>query len=875
MNNLKNLSWPLLAAMTVGLATPALGQAETTPSSVSFTDLIAEAEQPQEILRKLVLQTSGMYTFRAPANSGLQLRINGDMLIDATGSRIDDVGEDITAFVSLEAGAHALTITGVSEENINIAHVTLNLAGQAPEPLFAQTTELDDLEAAEILTARAGLPASAVGGSGSAPAIASSSAPFTPFAIGGGSSGGARSAAAEAGESVQMASAEMGMQSSGMAMATPASMNGASTTTQSGGGSVSGGSSSGGQTVSVPSVPGGGSGGGGGVNTPTTPTPPTPTAPTPTPVAPAPPPMTATVTPLTPPAVEPTEIIQLTAAGDAEGLVPNTGTTLFGAVMTDTVFDQVAVTFDPPRPTDTTVAVGAETGQFAIRMFPEDFSGASEVTVTLVGQLSSNAEVASEPVSYTVTGVPVQDGVGQALSRLTFGPTPELYARVSAIGFENFVREQLDPGSINDSAFTATQPNQLLDFSGTNNLMNSLMDYDLAHAAFSERQLQEVMGRFWANHFHAITKGTSIVRQNLTDREFFRANALGNFEDMLMYSARSPLMSQYLDNDANRVNGLNENYAREVLELSTLGVGGGYTEEDIIEVAKIFTGWHYRWVNEGSEDLRIYEFEFRPDRHDTSDKTLSVNFLNTTIVGRAGADGEQEGVELIGMLAQHPSTRNYVCGKIVQLLVADQAPANLVAACAAAWETSGGEVVPMLEAILLDPSYITTVEYQRTKVKNPFEFAASFIRAFGARPVSGEENTFYRRFREMYADAGYVPLFFPAPTGLPEVGSAWVSSAKMVATYDRMRTIVENPDRYGIDLLQDALDAGLETAEEVAGYLLTVSTGDRFTQQEFDKVVMVLNGTDGFHPLDQEGDETRSVRRALATIMATPSFQLQ
>ena len=160
-------------------------------------------------------------------------------------------------------------------------------------------------------------------------------------------------------------------------------------------------------------------------------------------------------------------------------------------------------------------------------------------------------------------------------------------------------------------------------------------------------------------------------------------------------------------------------------------------------------------------------------------------------------------------------------------------------------------------------------------MKNPFEFAASFIRAFGARPVSGEENTFYRRFREMYADAGYVPLFFPAPTGLPEVGSAWVSSAKMVATYDRMRTIVENPDRYGIDLLQDALDAGLETAEEVAGYLLTVSTGDRFTQQEFDKVVMVLNGTDGFHPLDQEGDETRSVRRALATIMATPSFQLQ
>ncbi|PJI84920.1 uncharacterized protein DUF1800 [Yoonia maricola] len=883
MTYLKNLSWPLLAAMTVGFTTPASAQTQETTPTTSFTDIIAEAEESKEILRKLILPATGMYTLRAPANSGVQLRINGEVLIDATGSRLAEVGEEITAFVSLDVGAHAITIAGITEENANIALITLNMAGQAPEPLFAQTTELDHLEAAEILTARAGLPASNGGGVDATPVLASGAAPFTPFAIGGGSSGGARAAAAAAvDKNAQMGSVNTGMQSSGMSGTTTASMTGATSTTDSSSGTTTTDTTSSGQLVSFPSTisSGSSSGSDGGVSTPTTPTTGTPTTGTPTTGTPTPTPnpispTVAQVTPLTPPTVELTEVIQLTSAGNEEGLVPNTGTTLFGAVMDDSVFDQIAVTFDPPRDTETTVAVGTETGQFAVRMFPEDFSNASEVTVTLVGQLSTNAEVTSEPISYVVTGSPVEDGVGQALSRLTFGASPELYARVRAIGFENFVREQLDADNINDSTFNAMQPGELLNDSSNTNFLNSLMDYDLAHAAFSEKQLQEVMGRFWANHFHAITKGTQIVQQNLTDREFFRENALGNFEDMLLYSARSPLMSQYLDNDANRAGGLNENYAREVLELSTLGVDGGYTEEDIIEVARIFTGWNYNWVNEGSDDMRVYEFEFMPDRHDTGDKVLSAGFLNTTIVGREGDAGVQEGEELITMLAQHESTRNFVCGKLVQLLVADEPPAGLVAACAAAWEASGGEVVPMLEAILLDPSYITSVEYQRNKVKNPFEFAASFIRAFGATPVEGEEATFYSRFRSVYTDAGYIPLYSPAPTGLPEVGTAWVSSAKMVAAYERMNTIVERPDLYGIDLLEAALDAGLETPEEVAGYLLTVATGDRFTKLEFDKVVQVLNGNDSFEPLDPDGDESQAVRRALATIMATPSFLIQ
>ncbi len=270
---------------------------------------------------------------------------------------------------------------------------------------------------------------------------------------------------------------------------------------------------------------------------------------------------------------------------------------------------------------------------------------------------------------------------------------------------------------------------------------------------------------------------------------------------------------------------------------------------------------------------QTYEFAFFDNRHDQGEKTIP--FLGLTIDGIAGPDGVREGEQLIGVLADHPSTRAHVCGKIVQLLVADQPPANLVAACDAAWAQSDGEVVPMLEAILLDPSYISTVEYQRTKVKTPFEYAVSAIRAFGATPVAGREGDFYSRFRNVFTNAGYSPFYFPAPTGLPEVGSAWVSSAKMVAAYEAMNHIAEGRQNFGIDLLGDVLAEDLETAEEVATYLLTVATADNFTKQEFDKVVEVLNGNDRFEASMNGPDEVRALERAMAVIMVTPSFLLQ
>jgi uncharacterized protein (DUF1800 family) len=401
------------------------------------------------------------------------------------------------------------------------------------------------------------------------------------------------------------------------------------------------------------------------------------------------------------------------------------------------------------------------------------------------------------------------------------------------------------------------------------------MAHDIAHAAFSEKQLREVMGQFWMNHFHATTKDSNIIQQNIDDRAFFRANAFGNFEDLLLYSARSPLMSQFLDNDQNRRGNLNENYGREILELSSVGVNAGYTDADVREVSRVFTGWSYVRTNPNAVGVaEEYDFQFFPDRHDTGNKTIS--FLPLTITGRTGEAGVQEGEELIAVLSQNVNTRNYVCGKIVQLLVADVPPANFTASCAMAWETSDGDVEAMLRAILLDPAYITTVAYQRNKAKTPFEFAVSAVRLFGAAPQGDatQIRRFYSEVRETFETAGQNLLRFPVPTGLPEVAAAWTNSATMIAAYNEMMDITENRQNYGIDLGADIAAAGLETAEEVAAYLLTIGTADRFRQDEFDAIVSVLKGPDMiFEP--RVTNETLALERAMGLLVVMPSFQLQ
>lgn len=837
----------------------ASAEAEATSQVMTIeqaAEVLAAAAVENGAIRKWTLPSAGMYAIHAPANSGLQISINGKLIVDASGTRSADVGQSITGILSLQAGDHAIEILGLDADRALLGSITVNAVGAEPQSLTDKTTAIKASEADEILAARtsldpAGKPASAA---------TTSNNDATPFAIGGGSS------SATVTQTAAVSTAPVS-QSQQLAATRSTSTSAAQSSSGSSKRTIALSSSIGrlGSIGSVPAIPASIAGGSGGSD---------PDAPPPPPPPPPPPMDSVVISPLTPPAnVMLTNAIELTSAGNSQRQVPNTGTTLFGAVMDGMVYDEVDVVVGPMN-RSVTVDVGPETGQFAVRLFEEDFAQGNNVSVTLTGGSSASDEVSSDPVVYNLTGVAPLDGATQALSRLTFGPTPELYARLRGIGFEAFVEEQLNPAAIDDRAFTSQRPQNLLNRTTNNRgeMFRSLMAYEIAHAAFSEKQLQEVMGHFWKNHFHAVTKDSNINQQNIDDRQFFRDNAFGNFEDLLLYSARSPLMSQYLDNDQNRAGRINENYGREIMELSTVGVDGGYTEDDVIAVSRIFTGWAYERTNPNAEGVAAeYEFEFFPDRHDQDDKF--IEFLDMTIAGRSGEEGVREGEELIAILAQHPATRTFVCGKIVQLLVADTPPANFVSACAAAWEASNGEIIPMLRAILLDPAYIQTVEYQRTKGKTPFEYSVSAIRAFGARPTNDVER-FYRDFRETFEDAGYDMLEFALPTGLPEVTSAWANSASMIEAFNEMSDIAEQRQNYGIDLLADITDAGLETAEEVAAYLLTIATADRFSEEEYDALLAALKRADGiFEP--RRTDETRALERAMGMIVVSPSFQLQ
>lgn len=822
---------------------------------------------------KVSVPVDGTYVFTSPAGSPLTLSLDGAVILTVP-DMVAENAQPFRAITTLTAGDHLIQLEGVGLTVEQIALISMYELGSQPMSL-ANTAAAATQDEATVLAATAAT--SVAPASDAAPMetlMASAATNRQPFVIGGGSSEQVTATSTVSGSDAKTSGGSDARSATPSSM-TPSPARERRETSGSSGGTpssrASGGSVGGGTPPTTPTVP---------VVTPTPAPPVTPTPPVTPPVIPA---TMARTSPLTPPAnVTLTQAVQITGGASAANVVANSGQTLFGQVMDPATFDIInAVVMPSGR--ETTVDVGATTGQFAVRLFPEDLT-TGNATVTITGASSSNPAVTSVPVDYTFEAGLPSDGITQALSRMTNGPTADLYARLREIGFENYVNEQLNPAGINDAAFEAMNFDRMLrrDDTGQGNILNRLFRHNIAHSAFTEKQLQDVMGDFWNNHFHAATKNGRVIVQNIDDRDFFRENAFGSFEDMLLYSARSPLMSQFLDNNQSRGSNdpndrtqrLNENYGREILELHTVGVDGGYSAEDVIQVSLVFTGWNYRQTNEGvANQARSYEFEFRDRDHDTADKVIP--FLNTTIAGRSGAAGVQEGEELIAILADDPRTHNYVCGKMVQRLVADVPPANFVQACVTAWQATDGDMGEVVRAILTQPEFISTVELQRTKGKTPYEYAVSAIRALGMRPNANDaDGDFFDRFRTAARSAGYDPLEFLVPTGMDEVGSAWTSSAAMIGKYNAISDVVERPGTYNIDLSTEIRQAGLETAEEVAGYLLTVATADRFTLEEYENMVSVLKGADGiFEPLTR--NETDAFNRAAGLLIVLPSFQLQ
>ena len=385
------------------------------------------------------------------------------------------------------------------------------------------------------------------------------------------------------------------------------------------------------------------------------------------------------------------------------------------------------------------------------------------------------------------------------LNRLSFGPRPGDIERVKSIGINNYIQSQLRPETIRKPQQLTNQlsklttlylnPVELFQEYGPlpkkeqeqltqeqkqarnkrmRKILNEARKANLLRAISSNRQLQEVMINFWFNHFNiSVTKGRPVrLWIGTYERDAIRPYALGNFRDLLSATAHHPAMLFYLDNWLNtapgspgvrgRFKGLNENYARELMELHTMGVNGGYKQEDIITLARIFTGWGIqRRTGDGSG------FVFNLNRHDNRDKI----FLGVPIKG----GGIEEGKKALDILAKHPSTARFISYKLAQYFVADQPPETLVNKLAKRFQETNGNIRYVLET-LFNSSEFWNEKYYGSKFKTPYQYIISAARA------TGTDKPRFGRINGMLSQLG-MPLYRCAtPDGYKNTKEAWLNS---------------------------------------------------------------------------------------------------
>jgi uncharacterized protein (DUF1800 family) len=408
-----------------------------------------------------------------------------------------------------------------------------------------------------------------------------------------------------------------------------------------------------------------------------------------------------------------------------------------------------------------------------------------------------------------------------ALNRLTFGPRAGDVDRVVALGVDRYIDQQLaaeriDDGLVErrlarfdvlrlsseelariyleeqrarrqrqqaggrDSAAEEPQMPQMpqgRQLPRARRLAGELQQATMVRATLSERQLYEVMVDVWSNHFN-VFMGKGADRFLVPDyiERTIRPHAMGKFEDLLVATARSPAMLFYLDNVQSVAPGsrppgraragerlpvgLNENYARELMELHTLGVDGGYTQQDVINVARILTGWSMTPPPRGAR------FVFHHWAHDRGAKIV---LGRTFPAGR----GQEEGLELLTLLARHPSTMRHVSAKLCARFLADDPPDGCIDAGVQAWERTGGEIREILRAIFRSNEFWTPA-YRGAKVKTPLEFVVSAVRAVGGVPDST------LALAQLVGRLGQPLYLQPAPTGYPETQESWVNSGALL-----------------------------------------------------------------------------------------------
>lgn len=355
------------------------------------------------------------------------------------------------------------------------------------------------------------------------------------------------------------------------------------------------------------------------------------------------------------------------------------------------------------------------------------------------------------------------------LHRLTYGPRPNDVDHIRQIGIAAYLEEQLAPHTLDDSAadlvmtrfpILAMTRQDVHSMGYDGRVYNALIQGMIARAVHSRRQLYERMVEFWTDHFNvpADEYQHDLV---IMHRDVIRRHALGRFRDLVIGTGQHPAMLGYLNQAQSDKDHPNENYARELMELHTMGVDGGYTERDVREAARALTGWT-------TFDGTPTGFYFDPEMHDTGAKT---------VLGHAfPADrGIEDGLHLMSLVVNHPATATYICRKLCVRFIADAPPQSIVDSAAAVWVATDGEIVPVLRHIFTSAEFMASAGQ---KLRRPLDFYIGAVRATGTTiPTDWELN-------ELLNDLAQPPYGWGPPNGYPEVAGAWITSSGLLARWN-------------------------------------------------------------------------------------------
>ena len=347
-------------------------------------------------------------------------------------------------------------------------------------------------------------------------------------------------------------------------------------------------------------------------------------------------------------------------------------------------------------------------------------------------------------------------------------------------------------------------------------VVTELQRASLLRAVYGQHQLFEVMVNFWENHF-SIFANKDADRFLLTefDRDTIQPFALGNFHDLLRATARSPAMLYYLDNwqssvqrhypatndkPARTVGGVNENYARELMELHTLGVDGGYTQKDVQEVARCFTGWTIRKPNE------VGLFFFNPRAHDNGEKVVLGHKI-------PAGGGISDGDKVLDILASHPSTANFIATKLARRFVGDDPPRSVINRAAAIFLKTGGSIRETLRTIITSPEFFSADAY-RAKMRTPFEYVVAAMRALQVE-TDADPSLFGWIARMGQPIFGRI-----TPDGYPDRAEQWLAAGALLERLNFAVALSSNKLKgTHIDWARILGQTGLNSPAAIAGHL--------------------------------------------------------